>query len=119
MSTDVATSLFEEHGFWSQRLQRSRVIAGAATALFGTVGSLVIPRPASADHGPICYGCPTCPCCVWGPGCCVSGCTTCYCGCHSGGICWYTCFHGDYYKCCDFKYPGENCCICRTYLGNC
>jgi hypothetical protein len=119
MAIDVGRYIFEDERVWHRPLARNRVLVGLGTAMFGLAASAVMPKRAEADHGPVFYGCNTCSCCVWGPGCCVDNCTTCYCGCHTGGICWYTCFHGDYYKCCDFKHPGDNCCICRTYLGSC
>lgn len=120
MSTiDLQERLFDAERLDQLRIGRSELLKKLGAGLFGIAGLLIMPASARAGHRTVCHGLPPCSCCVWGPGCCHNECHVCDCGCQAGTYCWYTCYHGEAWKCCDFMYPDPptNYCICKHWLG--
>lgn len=108
------------------KLARSRVLAVFGTALVGFATRMVVPDSGQATHQspqPICYGYGLCHCCN-GSACCTSYCEASYnhTHCPSGGQCWYNCYCGMTWQCCDWHVLNTNKqthCICYTAIAQC
>lgn len=102
---------------WFERRWGHALVGGMGMRLMG-------PDAAKAPHTqPLfqpCFGSgiTNCHCCASGGVCCEGGCYRVRIGCPGGGSCWYGCFSGSIYWCCDHRSTQQNkYCICRQYSG--
>lgn len=97
------------------RFGRSRLLALVGGAIVGVAVRAVAPEVAAAADYP-CFGPPTCAQCA-GSTCSEYGCTA-----HDGACpgttlnCWYTCYLGCYYRCCDWD-SQAGFCSCRGLVN--
>ncbi len=96
---------------------RSRFMALVAGVVTMLGVRMVLPPAARAYHGddPFpCFGYGSCHCCV-GTLCCEPFCSyTTWLGCPSGGQCWYSCYCGYVWHCCDWDDGQGHRCICTA-----
>ena len=109
-----------------EKLVRSRALAVLGTALVGVATRMVLPDSAEAIHSsvnPPCFGYGGCHCCN-GSTCCTSVCEASYSHTHcpGGGQCWYSCYCGTTWNCCDWHVKNTNQqthCICYGVVTTC
>lgn len=117
-------------GFSTRALRRRGFVALVGAAVGGIGMGMMRPGRALGTHHigmppnwalPPCF--PSswhqCHCCSSSGVCCEGGCTRAFKGCPSGTPCWFGCYLGSIYWCCDHNatqhHDGE--CICRVYSG--
>lgn len=101
------------------KLTRSQFLARFGTALLGAGSLVFLPRPAQAHHGsppPGCVGYGECHCCD-DHRCCMWGCGPVTDACSDSSGCWFICYGGNTYVCCDWE-TGllSRRCICRGFI---
>ncbi len=97
------------------RFGRNRFLAFVGASIVGLAVRAVAPEIAAAADYP-CFGLPTCLCCD-GSTCCESGCVPWNGHCPGTSLnCWYTCYLGCYYQCCDWT-GGAATCSCRGLVN--
>lgn len=101
---------------------RNRALAMLGAGLFGFAARMFAPGDAFANHQPApypCHGAHPCICCNGTLCCDLGGCAAVSDRCESGEQCWYVCWCGGIWACCDWiNNLSGVLCICRARVGN-